>query len=198
VALFGARGLAFEPGARQAYSNYGFILLGRIVEEASGLVYDDYIQRRIFAPAGMTSTGNAPERERLPRRAVGYMGFGPDVRSAADTLPLKGTPAGGGYSTVGDLLRFAEALTANRLLDAEHTRLLTGGGATLGNGTFYRYDFSGALSDGRRYVGHSGGAPGMNGELRIFPDSAYVVAVLSNRDPPLASAVANFVSQRIP
>jgi CubicO group peptidase (beta-lactamase class C family) len=202
VALFGARGPQFAPGDRAEYSNYGFMLLGRIVEVVSGQSYDDYIASHIFAPAHMTATGNKPETVRLPRRATGYLIRGGQLVSAADTLPWRGTPAGGGYSTVGDLARFADALMANRLLDAAHTKLLTTGGITAPNGQFLRYDFGAAASDGRRFFGHGGGAPGMNGDLRIFPaepgHDAYTVVVLANRDPPVAGVLANFISDRLP
>jgi CubicO group peptidase (beta-lactamase class C family) len=202
VALFGARPPRFAPGERQEYSNYGFMLLGRIVEVVSGQSYDDYIAAHIFAPAHMAATGNQPETVVLPHRAVGYMGSGPRLKSAVDTLPWRGTPAGGGYSTVGDLEMFADALMANRLLDAPHTKLLTTGGFTGPGGRLLRYDFGASSGDGRRYYGHNGGAPGMNGELRIFPaepgHAAATVVVLANRDPPAATAVANFISDRLP
>jgi CubicO group peptidase (beta-lactamase class C family) len=202
VALFGARPPRFTPGERQEYSNYGFMLLGRIVEVVSGQSYDDYIAAHIFAPAHMTATGNQPETVVLPHRAVGYMGSGSRLTSAVDTLPWRGTPAGGGYSTVGDLERFADALMANRLLDAAHTKLLTTGGFVGPDGKLLRYDFGAPSGDGRRYYGHNGGAPGMNGELRIFPaepgHAAATIVVLANRDPPAATAVANFISDRLP
>jgi D-alanyl-D-alanine carboxypeptidase len=202
VALFGARPPRFAPGAQTEYSNYGFMLLGRIVEVVSGQSYDEYIASHIFALAHMTDTGNQPETVRLPRRATGYMTQVGNLVSAADTLPWSGTPAGGGYSTVGDLARFADALMANRLLDAAHTRLLTTGGITVPNGQFLRYDFGSAAGDGRRFFGHGGGAPGMNGELRMFPaepgHDAYAIVVLANRDPPVASVIANFISDRLP
>jgi CubicO group peptidase (beta-lactamase class C family) len=202
VALFGARPPRFAPGERQEYSNYGFMLLGRIVEVVSGQSYDDYIAAHILAPAHMTATGNSPETVALPHRAVGYTGSGSGLKSAADTLPWRGTPAGGGYSTVGDLAKFADALMANRLLDAAHTRLLTTGGFAGPEGKLLRYDFGAPAGDGRRYFGHSGGAPGMNGELRIFPaepgHDAATIVVLANRDPPVASGVANFISDRLP
>src|SRR5687768_11004557 len=51
-----ADGLAFAPGTAQAYSNSGFVMLGAIVEKLSGLAFADYLQRRVFAPAGMTAT----------------------------------------------------------------------------------------------------------------------------------------------
>ncbi|HET9161637.1 MAG TPA: serine hydrolase domain-containing protein [Caulobacteraceae bacterium] len=202
VALYQNRGPAFEPGSRTAYSNYGFMLLGRIVETVSGQSYDDYIAGHIFKPAGMTATGNLPETVPLPKRATGYMTEGGKIVSADPTLPWSGTPAGGGYSTVGDFARFADALMANRLLDAPHTRLLTEGGFTGADGKFWRYDFGAAGGEGRRYYGHNGGAPGMNGDLRIFPaepgHDAYTVVVLANRDPPVGSVLANFISDRLP
>jgi D-alanyl-D-alanine carboxypeptidase len=203
VTLYGARAPLFAPGARNQYSNYGFMLLGRIVETVSGGSYDDYIAAHIFKPAGMTATGNQPEIVRLPKRANGYMaGLSSTFYNATDTLPWSGTPAGGGYSTVGDLGRFADALMANRLLDAAHTKMLTDGGFTGADGKFWRYDFGAPAGDGRRFYGHNGGAPGMNGELRIFPagggHDAYTVAVLANRDPPTATGTANFITDRLP
>ena len=150
----------------------------------------------------MSATGNQPETVRLPHRVTGYMSKGGQLVSAVDTLPWSGTPAGGGYSTVGDLAKFADALMANRLLDAAHTSLLTTGGFTGPDGKLLRYDFGSPAGDGRRYFGHGGGAPGMNGELRIFPAEpghpATTVVVLANRDPPVATAAANFISDRLP
>jgi CubicO group peptidase (beta-lactamase class C family) len=198
VALYGARAPLFPPGSQQQYSNYGFMLLGRIIEAASGLAYDDYLAGHIFAPAGMTATGNFPETMRLPKRSVCYMGPPGKVQRADDTLPYRGTPAGGGYSTVGDFLAFANALMGDRLLDTSHRRLLTEGGVTGPDGKLIAYDFSSPSPDGGRMLGHSGGAPGMNGELRIFPDSGYTVVVLANRDPPAAFVMANFITERLP
>ena len=197
VALYGARPPLFPPGSRFDYSNYGFILLGRIVEVVSGEGYDDYVRRHIFAPAGMTSTGMQPENVPLPGRAIGYMSVGDKLESDANTLPYRGTPAGGGYSTTGDMLRFADALMANHLLNADLTKRLTSGGATIPGGGFYPYDLHDKTADARPYIGHGGGAPGMNGQLRIFPDSNYVIVVLANRDPPIAGVIANFISDRL-
>jgi D-alanyl-D-alanine carboxypeptidase len=198
VAFFGARPPVFPPGSSQQYSNYGFVLLGRIVEVVSGLSYDDYVERRIFAPAGMNATGMAAEALSLPKRAISYMGPPGGFQSAADTLPYRGTPAGGGYSTPGDLLRFANALMADKLTDEAHRRLLTEGGMVGSDGKLIPYDFISQTPDGRRFLGHNGGAPGMNGELRIFTDDGYTVVVLANRDPPAATTLANFISDRLP
>ena len=63
VKLYGKRGLEFEPGSRWAYSNYGFILLGVVIEKVTGQSYYDYVQAHIHAPAGMTRSGSLPEHQ---------------------------------------------------------------------------------------------------------------------------------------
>ncbi|SFK04844.1 CubicO group peptidase, beta-lactamase class C family [Sphingomonas sp. NFR04] len=198
VALYGKRPAAFAPGEQQAYSNYGFILLGRIVETVSGGTHDAYIQRHIFDSAGMASTGNQPESTLLPRRAVSYMGMEPRLQRADRTLPLSGTSAGGGYATVGDFQRFILGLTGHRLLRAETLRQLIEGGVRLKNGSFVPFDFGGTMPGSGRYIGHGGGAPGMSGSLMHFLDSGITIAVLANRDPGTAESVALFAAHRLP
>jgi CubicO group peptidase (beta-lactamase class C family) len=197
VKLYGARGLEFEPGSKWQYSNYGFLLLGVIVERVSGQSYYDYVRDHIFAPAGMTGSGSEPEDVSVPGRAKGYMQQKAAWVLNTDTLPYRGTSAGGGYTTVGDLLRFATALTGHAVLDAKHTALLTTGKVDTGQGDKYAYGFVESTAGGARSFGHSGGAPGMNGDLRIFPDSAYVVAALANTGFG-ASQVVSWVSERLP
>jgi CubicO group peptidase (beta-lactamase class C family) len=198
VELYGGRAPEFAPGSRVAYSSYGFILLGRIVEQVSGLAYDDYIQRNIFRPAGMASTGNRPESEVLPRRAVGYTGSGARLKSADDLLPLNGTAAGGGYSTVGDFNRFVRGLTSHRLLRAETLRTLTEGGVRTPDGQFARFDFGGTTADAGPFIGHLGGFPGISASLQHFLSSGVTVIVLANRDPGAAESIAMFAAHRLP
>jgi D-alanyl-D-alanine carboxypeptidase len=115
-----------------------------------------------------------------------------------NTLPYRGTSAGGGYSSVGDLVAFAEALMNHKLLNAEYTSMLFTGKVDVAEGRKYAYGFEDARVNGEGAVGHGGGAPGMNGELRIYPQSGYVIAVLSNLDPPAASRMTSFVDPRLP
>ena len=72
IRLYGARSLAFEPGERFEYSNYGFILLGAILERVSGEDCYTYVQKHIFDPAHMSSTGFSPEHQIAPTMSVGY------------------------------------------------------------------------------------------------------------------------------
>jgi D-alanyl-D-alanine carboxypeptidase len=200
VKLFGDRPPQFEPGSKWEYSNYGFLLLGVIIERVTGKSYYDYVSENIYKPAGMTSTGSLPEDQPVPERSVGYTRFrGPALEPNTDTLPYRGTSAGGGYSTVEDFLRFATALTSHKLLNAQNTDLLTTGKVETPRGDKYAFGFS-AVDEGKPTVhfGHGGGAPGMNGDLEIYPQSGYVIVVLSNLDPPAASRISDFIVNRLP
>lgn len=199
VNLYGSRPLRFKPGSKFEYSNYGFILLGVVIERVSGKSYYDYVRDHVFMPAGMTSTGSDPEDDSVANRSIGYTS-GPhgDLQPNTDTLPYRGTSAGGGYSTVGDLLRFANALLSHKLLDAQYTDMMTSGKVAMGPDMKYGFGFGDRTVNGNRCFGHNGGAPGMNGDLEICPDSGYVVAVLSNLDPPAAGRVADFITNRLP
>ena len=200
VKLYGKRGLAFEPGSRWEYSNYGFLLLGVVIEGVTGKNYYEYVQDYVYKPAGMTSTGSLSEDEVVPERSIGYTKFGGGKtwRPNTDTLPYRGTSAGGGYSTVEDLLRFANALENHTLLDAHYSELLTSGKVDTPNGAKYAYGFMDRNVHGVRSFGHGGGAPGMNGDLEIYPESGYVIAVLANMDPPAAQRIADFIANRLP
>jgi CubicO group peptidase (beta-lactamase class C family) len=198
VRLFAARRPLFEPGSRWMYSNFGFVLLGAVIERVSGQSYYDYVAAHVYAPAGMSSTGSDPEDRAVERRSIGYMKRpGGMWLPNAPTLPYRGTAAGGGYTTVEDLARFAAALTSRRLLDAKHTELLIGGKVDAMDGR-YAYGFIERRIGGMPSIGHGGNAPGMDGELLIFPSNGYVIAVLSNLDAPAAQYTAEFIANRLP
>jgi len=198
VNLYGNRAPKFEPGTHWEYSNYGFILLGAIIEKVTGQSYYDYVRERIYQPAGMTSTGSEPEDKAVADRSVGYTKMDSTVWAPnTETLPYRGTSAGGGYSTVEDLSRFAEALTSHKLLDSLYTEMLTTGKPGTPDNS-YAFGFEDRIFNGARCIGHGGGAPGMNGDLKICPAPGYVVAVLANLDPPAASRISDFIANRLP
>ena len=200
VKLYGSRPVRFEPGSRFEYSNYGFLLLGNVIEKVSGQSYYDYVQEHIYKPAGMTSTGSEPEGQAVSDLSVGYTKMGTDKwHPNTDFLPYRGTSAGGGYTTVGDLEAFANALRGNKLLNPYYTSLLTTGKVAMPGGyAHYAYGFEETIVDGSKCVGHGGGSPGMNGELEMCLDSRYVVVALANLDPPAAMRVSDFVMYRLP
>jgi D-alanyl-D-alanine carboxypeptidase len=195
VDLYGSREPGYEPGKRFEYSNYGFVLLGALIEAVSGRSYYDYVREHVFRPAGMASTDSLPESAEVPNRAVGYTTPFPgvDSRPNTDWLPWRGTAAGGGYSTVGDLMRFAQALSSGELISKETLEE-----STTPHQRDYGYGFGVQGEGSLRSYGHGGGAPGMNGELRIYPELGYVVVGLSNLDPPAASVLVEFFALRMP
>ena len=188
VPLISAEPLEFAPGSKQAYSNSGFVLLGAVVEKVSGLAYEQYVAEHVFRPAGMGSTS----LRRGADAAVPMTRMDPATGTRSGELrpsPMAGafgSPAGGGFSTVGDLARFAEALVSNRLTRPETTRMLTSPKA-VSNGYGYGFTVAGEGDDLR--IGHGGGTAGVNAELAILPARRLVVAVLANRDPPIATKV---------
>lgn len=196
--LYGARGLSYEPGAEFRYSNYGFVLLGAIIERVSGMSYYEFVRRNVFQPAGMMDSDSLPEVERVVNRSAGYMRRDGAWRSNADTLPWSGTAAGGGYSTAGDLLKFAQALETGKLLSKATLADATTAHSPVGPRSGYGFGFGVFGESLLRWYGHNGGAPGMNGDLRIYPELGYVVVGLSNLDPPAASRLVEFFTLRMP
>lgn len=198
VKLLGQTVLRFEPGARYEYSNYGYVLLGRVIEVASGQDYYAYLQRHIFDPAGMTSTGFWLESEPLNGRVIGY-DPGQNGLAMVQGVPTdRASPAGGATSTAGDMLRFSRALMAHKLLDATHADQLLTGRVQMGPNMKYALGF-GDVGRGTpgHHVGHNGGAPGQNADLQIYPEAGYVVIVLSNFSPPSAQRVSDFIGNRL-
>lgn len=165
VPLFADKPLEFEPGARERYSNAGYIVLGLIIEKLSKQSYYDYVRDHITKPAGMKDTASYAADENVPNRAVGITKNGPNTA----TLPGRGSSAGGGYSTAADMLRFSQALLGEKLLDHKWTEWMFDGGSA-------------------RNLGVAGGAPGINAVLEIAPP--YTLVVLANQDPPAAQEVA--------
>ena len=174
--------LDFAPGARQQYSNTGYLVLGAIVEAVSGEDYYDYVRANIYEPAGMPSTDAYAMDDPVKNLAIGYTNHNPFVRGVPDTgFPrnnlfqhsVKGTPAGGGYSTADDLLRFVGALLGHQLLDPAYTRLLLN-----------RFDKDAAGRPAMWWFG--GGAEGINAMVRVDLEANQTIIVLSNYDSPTA------------
>ncbi|MCP4570153.1 MAG: beta-lactamase family protein [FCB group bacterium] len=194
--------LDFEPGERFQYSNAGPIILGLIIEKISGLSYDEYIRQNVTGPAGMINTDCYEVDRPVPNLAIGYTksdyeGNSTDIwRNNLFMHAAKGGPAGGGYSTVEDLLHFDLALHSDLLLDKEHFDIVTTGKVDMSPKHRYAYLFGDENRNGHRIIGHNGGAPGINAVLSIYLDLGYTVAVMSNYDHA-AGLIANKIDRLI-
>ena len=202
--LFAADPLAFAPGEKFQYSNAGYMLLGAIIEKVSGQDYYSYVQEHIYNPAGMKNTGFYEPGKEIPNLAIGYSRMSPDgkpLEEAHDnnnTREIRGGPAGGGFSTAPDLVKFQQALLSYKLLDKAHTELVTTGKVDGPGGGKYGYGFGENNAGGKHSVGHNGGAPGIAANFEMFPESGYTAVTLMNTDPPAMMPVAKAIRERIP
>ena len=176
--------LAFEPGSRWAYSNTGMLLAGAIIESASGEDYFEFIRREITGPAGMTSTDCYELDHINPNLAVGYDREvtidGVSWRNNIFDHVMRGGPAGGGYSTVQDLLRFDRALRAGAILTPASVQTLWTAHPDR-NSPDYGLGFTVESGPWGKRVGHSGGFIGVSAILDMYLDTDWTVAVMSNQ-----------------
>jgi CubicO group peptidase (beta-lactamase class C family) len=188
---------AFTPGERFQYSNTGMFLLGVIIEKITGEDYFGHIRKAIYEPAGMTNSDCYEMDYPVENLAIGYS---PDFTSPYKWQNnlykhvIKGGPAGGGFSTVKDLHRFALALLSGKLVSESMRELMW----TDLKGENYGYGFAVSQGPGGKVVGHSGGFAGINSQLDIYVDSGYIVAAMCNYDngaSPLANKIGRILAR---
>jgi CubicO group peptidase (beta-lactamase class C family) len=184
IALNGKRGPAFPPGTKFDYSNYGYVLLGAIVEKASGMDYYAYVQKNILDPAGMTHTG-FPLREDMAGIAVPMTRENGKLVSAMDQWPWRGSPAGGGVSTAEDEAKFVAALNGGKLISRASLDFATHapGGFGMKPGSGFGFGFIESGVNGLKFWGHSGGAEGDSTDLGYTRQTRVTFVCLANRDP---------------
>ena len=196
VELVRGETLQFEPGSQYSYSNSGYVLLGAVIEQVTGVDYYEAMQRLVFEPAGMTRTGYPNFLAEPEGVAIGYENgcFGRSPQQCAsspwrDARPLwgaRGSPAGGGVSTVHDLHAFIEALKRGQLLHpdtfaqmrAARNRMNRPGGPI----DAYGLGFGRLTIHGRPSWGHNGGTPGAQAQIDVIEDVRLTLIVLSNQD----------------
>ena len=174
--------LANEPGVKMTYTTYGYVLLGAVLEAASGATYMEYLRANIFEPAGMRSTTDDDPYAVVPNRARGY------IRTPTGTVrnsPLhdtSGKVAGGGLlSTSEDLIRLVQALHAGKLLKPESVAAMFVSLATAdGKKTGYGLGWGIAEKNGRKVISHGGGQSGVSTLLLYSPAEPVALAVMAN------------------
>ena len=197
VELFEGRAATQVPGTQFQYSNFGFILLGKIIETVSNQDYYSFVQQRIFQPLEMSNTGFEPSDSSVVGLVNGYMKQNDLWVTNRETLPFRGTSAGGGYSTVSDLFKFAKALRDGTLLRPASVAQASAPHVPMGDAA-YGYGMGVFGEDKLRFFGHNGGAPGMSAWLAIYPETGFIVIALSNYDPPIADDVVRIFTEQMP
>lgn len=181
----------FAPGERWAYSNWGYNLLGAIIERAAGTTYATYLDDRLFKPAGMTHTAYNDRRRIIPMRATGYEQQGDQIVNLAPIRYRVFLPGGAAtlVSTVDDLARWNDALDTGRVLSPESTeRMFTSFKLKDGSETHYGYGWDLGSYEGHRVQEHAGGTFGFLSYMVRMPQDHVFVAALTNRSfaaPPI-------------
>jgi D-alanyl-D-alanine carboxypeptidase len=188
IALFRDRPFDFEPGERWSYNNSGYILLGAIIERVSGMTYADFVEQRIFAPLGMTSSFYGDVVRIIPDRLPGYSRTGDGWRNAEYLSMTHPYAAGSLLSTVDDLARWNAAIGRGALLDAAHWREAFTP-VRLNDGTSTGYAAGWMVGRVGRFaaIEHGGGINGFSTNAISVPDAGLFVVVLANADGPLGS-----------
>jgi len=167
--------LEFTPGTRFKYDNTGYLLLGCVIEAASGLSYPDYLQQRLFAPLGLRDTAYDDGQRILPRMAQPYADSAGEVRKGPPVDMSNTGAAGAVTSTVDDLLAWQRMLVAGRVLGPDSTAaMFSDGGHGYGMGWYVTKRF------GRTVYEHGGDLMGFHAMLAYYPDDKVSVIVLGN------------------
>jgi CubicO group peptidase (beta-lactamase class C family) len=219
IARFKDKPLDFKPGAKWSYSNSGYILLGYIIEQASGQSYETFLQQNIFEPVQLKNTGYDLNDASL---ATGYTGFY-DHWEKVDYIDITIPYAAGGlYSTIEDLYRWDQVLYAEQLIPRDLLNLMfTAQARTPIRSLSYGYGwFVGQMNnhqlvshgDGMlnsaaasgSYTSNSGNGPqgnndieGFATEIRRYTDDRVTIIILSNRDTTNVGTISDQIAQAV-
>ncbi len=181
VTKFCSADLEFEPGARFAYNNSGYVILGAVIEEVTGKSYEQVLKERIFEPLGMTASGYDHTETVINHRASGYDNGLNGLRNA-DFIDMS-LPHGAGalYSTVEDLLLWDQALYGTKLLsDAGKSKIFAPGAGNYGYGWFIQKAPVGPAKAERQIIQHMGGIPGFSSLIVRVPEDGIAIVLLNN------------------
>lgn len=193
VEIFAAEPPDFPPGADYRYSNSGYVLLGLVVEKASGMAWGVFVARRLLVPLGLSATRDGDTAELVPLRARGYSRKkGGGFENAWHVSLSQGYAAGALLSTAPDLAAWTRQLHAAPPVSDTSYRAMTTP-ATLPNGKALAYGFGLGVDSfaGRRRYFHGGGLPGFDAWAAYIPDEDLTVVVLCNTDGEAAMQIAD-------
>lgn len=181
--------LNFAPGAKWRYNNTGYVLLGMILDKATGQAYPRYLQTQFFAPLGLPSTMYCYTQPLIKHRALGYQRQGKQLVNAEYLSMTQPYSAGALCSTAGDLVKWNDALQKGRIVSAGSLKQMT---SPFGAAAKSRYGFGLATDSlsGHIRISHSGGIHGFQSNLAWYPMESLTVVVLANSSPAPVDLIA--------
>jgi CubicO group peptidase (beta-lactamase class C family) len=181
--LFQNGEMKFQPGEKFHYNNAGFIVLGIIVEQQTGLSFTSYVEKNIFHPCGMKDSGYFP-LDQLPRNtAFGYIDHEDGTwKVNTYSIPIKGGSDGGAYVTAPDMIKFWEALMSYQLLSEDSTKMLLTPHIQVKEDVEYGYGIWISKRNTRIFKYHvMGYDPGVCFHSAVYPASGLKVAITCNQ-----------------
>ncbi|PSB20404.1 hypothetical protein C7B65_08175 [Phormidesmis priestleyi ULC007] len=178
IARFKDKPLDFQPGEKFSYSNSGYVVLGAIIEWASGATYEAFLRDNIFVPLQMVNSGYDHHHNNL---AVGYRDQTIVPANYIDmSIPYA---AGGLYSTVEDFYRWDQALYTDKLIPKNLQDILFTPFALMPNGGGFGYGYGWVIGKegDRSIVSHEGGVSGFHSVIARYPNDKTVIIILGNR-----------------
>lgn len=192
--------LDFEPGTRWQYSNTNYVIVGAIVEKASGMPFFDFLRANILQPLQMTSVVNVDRNRLTESDPTGYMRY---ALGPLHPAPHTGTgwiyAAGELAMTPSDLAKWDIAMINESLLDtASYRAMETEVQLNSGVGTGYGLGVDVGMFNGHRMIEHSGEVSGFTAENLVFPDDSSAVIVLTNQDAaPASGAIGSAIARTL-
>ena len=172
----------FKTGEAQIYNNSAFWLLGLVVEKASGMTYEDYVEKKLFEPLGMKRSMYCNSAENVERRAHGYAVQNGVIRRAPTNVHTWPFSAGSLCSTAGDMVTWVKALHGGKVLSPKSYAEMVAP-SKLNDGTPLRYGMGigvGKDTRGLNFIGHGGAIGGFVSEATWYPDAQAAIVVLMN------------------
>lgn len=178
---FKDKSLLFDPGTQHQYSNAGYVLLGRIIEEVSGQTYARFLKEHIFDPLGMNHTIVGDQEAIIPRRVPGYIISHVGIENAGYFSISHQFGGGSIWSCIDDLAKWNKSLLENQLISVE--TLESAFSAYIlndGQETHYGYGWQIGNFYDRTLIAHGGSSVGFNAYGMMLMEDELYIAVLTN------------------
>ena len=176
--------LAYPPGTKWDYSNFGYVTLGILLHRVTGEFYGDFLQQKIFQPLGMSSTRIISEADIIPNRSAGYRLVKGELKNQEWVAPVVNTTADGSlYFSITDLAKWDAALYTEKLLKRSSLDLmwtpvkLKDGQPNTGN---YGFGWFIDQRNGHRCIHHDGAWQGFETAIDRYVDDHLTVVALTN------------------
>jgi CubicO group peptidase (beta-lactamase class C family) len=185
ISMFASQKMKFSPGDKFQYNNAGFILLGLIIEQQTGMHFTEYVEKNIFLPCGMDDSGYF-SLDKLPKNvAYGYIKNELDGswKTNIYSIPIIGGPDGGAFITAPDMIRFWKSLLGYKLLSKDYVQKLTTDYISAGDDEYYGYGIWINKRENEIFKYHAmGGDPGVCFRSAVYPQNDIQIVVIGNKE----------------